>query len=550
MRMGMRQIRLLISCIILVTCFAVQAQNALAATIHIIPVKGVSKDLANEFGSITSRVLQFYQEVYNFTPAKSIGIVIVANEQDYVQRLQLDGYSKEQAIRTAKVSSGIFLNSNPFVTANDGATYTFSFGKIQYSNPTIIICADKSTTYIPRICTLTHEMFHLMQQELKGNNPAHEWLVEGSARAAEFVLLEWLGKGSLASHRHNLSNSLVNVKCMADPNDMKNGGFTWIKLIEENMYPYQVSEAMTDYLLRKVGKPSVIRYFALISETGDRNVAFRQAFGMSYNQFVKDYKAYMKQEAAAAGRIKFDVEGEVAPEVVRTISGNGVAIEQMLRSQGWTMTMSQRFVLVPNADVMQNVLRRELYQINEGRWADIARRATIAVIGEMNYVYDTGKTVTSNSDINPLALVVCRDSILMTAQPSLATSIYWLYEGTAQLLAAKATEAAGGKSVANCHQEWISTIRKAAGYPSLTQMKSLLPTVTSRYKGDVIYATVALAAEYLAGKTDSGALLRYFTVLRDHNDGPQAFQQVFGMSVEAFDADFAAYLNAQQKESN
>ena len=41
-------------------------------------------------------------------------------------------------------------------------------------------------------------------------------------------------------------------------------------------------------------------------------------------------------------------------------------------------------------------------------------------------------------------------------------------------------------------------------------------------------------------------VLRYFTVHRNLKDGPRAFQQVFGISLEAFAADFAAYLNAQK----
>jgi hypothetical protein len=85
--------------------------------------------------------------------------------------------------------------------------------------------------------------------------------------------------------------------------------------MEEHMYPYEVSASMTEYLMRKVGKPPIIRYFALIGETHNRDTAFHKAFGMSYTQFVEDYKSYMKQEAAAAGRIDFDVEGYVAPEV-------------------------------------------------------------------------------------------------------------------------------------------------------------------------------------------------------------------------------------------
>lgn len=551
MRKGMKRIHLLVCLIILVGCLTAQTHNVLAATVHVIAGKGVPQVLANEFGSITTQVMDFYQEIYNYAPVNSISVIIVADEPDYAQRLQLEGYSKEQAMRTAKVSSGMFLNAKFSASSKIATIYTYSAGKLQYSNPTIIICADKSPTYLSRIRTVTHEMFHQMQWELRGNTQAHAWLIEGSAKVSEFVLLEWLGKGSLASHRQIITNSLVNVKHKADPNDVKNGGPSWLKLMEENKYPYEVSESMTDYLMRQVDKPLVVRYFALSGETGDRNIAFRKAFGMSYTQFIDDYKAYMKQETAAAGQLKFAVEGAVAPEVVQTISKNGASIEQMLRSQGWTMTKPQFFILVPSTEVMLNVMRRESPQTDEGRLADIARRSIIASIGEQDYVYDIGKAMVYYRDFTPLAfLTVCRNSLIATAQPVSATSIYWFYEGTAQFLTAMAVEATGGKSVADARKEWIITIGKAAEYPPLTQMNKSLTVTNSCYRGEVICATAALAVGYLAEKTNPGALLRYFTVLRDLNDGPRAFQQVFGMSLEAFAADFAAYLNAQKRNND
>jgi hypothetical protein len=41
----------------------------------------------------------------------------------------------------------------------------------------------------------------------------------------------------------------------------------------------------------------------------------------------------------------------------------------------------------------------------------------------------------------------------MTARPANAKSIYWIYEGTARVLTAKAKEAAGGKTFADSRQQ-------------------------------------------------------------------------------------------------
>lgn len=65
----------------------------------------------------------------------------------------------------------------------------------------------------------------------------------------------------------------------------------------------------------------------------------------------------------------------------------------------------------------------------------------------------------------------------------------------------------------------------------------------ARYGEEKVMATVALAVARLVEKKASPeVLLRYFTVLRDLNDAPRAFQQVFGLSPEAYSEEFAAYV--------
>lgn len=298
---GMRRIRLLFSFFVLAVCCTI-GQSALAATVHVIAGKGVPSKLANEYGSVTTDVMGFFQQVYKYAPVNSIGLVIVADEQAFIQKLQLEGNSPEQAARIAKFSGGVFLNAKYAASPKINSIYTFSAGKLQCANPTIILRADKNQTYLARMRTVTHEMFHEMQWELKGNSRAHEWLVEGSATSTEHVLLEWMGKGTLASHSQMVVKRLNNIKLKADPDDVINGGPSWQKLLEENKYPYEVSESMTEYLISQVGSPPIIRYFALIGENGDRDSAFRKAFGMSYKKFLEGYEAYMKQTADTSVR--------------------------------------------------------------------------------------------------------------------------------------------------------------------------------------------------------------------------------------------------------
>lgn len=513
----MKRRGLLWGIMLLLACWMV-AVPAQAAEITV-EAEGISDVLANEFRSIAGQVGQFYQEVYGYAPAKAVRIVVVADEAAFARRLESEGIGHDEAIRHAKSSGGVSLGNKAL----------------------IIIPADKNPRYLQRVRTVTHELFHEMQAELGGGVPAHKWLMEGSATISEQVLLGWLDKGSLASHRASLINTLVNVKLMADPADLSEGGLKWTSLMEQKMYPYQISELMTDFLQRQAGAPSIVQYFRSLGQTRNRDTAFRSAFGMSYAQFLGDYRNYFSREVATKGRLIFENEGEVAAEVSREIAANGAAIEKLLRDQGWTLLWSQRYVLVPDQETMLKVLRREQPQSDEDRLAEIARRSTVAGLGGVNYVIDTGKTANTEKRLVPLATMAARSAMVMTAHPAPVTGLFWFYEGTTRLTVAKAAAGTGLKSLADARQEWINAVAKA-GSPPLAEMKTTLAPAAKKYGDTAVMATTALAAAYLQEKGSPDGLVRYFNVLRDLNDAPRAFQQAFGMTPEAFAAEFAEYV--------
>ncbi len=519
----MKKFRFFFLLLFFAVCLIADSPAVMAAKVEVVAVQGqgVSNVLLNEFSEITAKVMQFYQEVYNFVPTKSVQVIIVPDESSYSHTLQLFGYEQDQAVRVAKASAAISMGSKQVV----------------------IICADKNLNYLSRIRTITHEMFHQIQWELKGDTPAYEWLTEGSARMNEYLMLEWLGKGSVATQRQNLVNLLVNVKLKAEPSDMIDGT-KWTSLIEQKMFPYEVAEFMTHYLSEQVGNPAILKYFAYIGETGSKSQAFKKAFGMNHDQFINKFKAYMSQEERTIGQIKFDVEGEIAPEIVQEIQNNGKVVEQLLRSQGWRLTMSQRYILVPNQDAMLKVMRRELPEMENEKLSQIVQRSTIVPISGMNLVFDTGKPPDSETRFFAPALSICKEAITMTVRPAPATNIFWLYEGEASLLAAKATDAAGLKNFDVVRQNWIDAIRKSKSYPSLTEMKNSMVPNFPRYGEKLTHITAAVAVGYLSEKTSPDRVVEYFCVLHDLNDGPKAFQQVFGMSLEAFNDEFSSYLKS------
>ncbi|MBP2666919.1 MAG: hypothetical protein H6Q76_1899, partial [Firmicutes bacterium] len=53
--------------------------SALAADVRVFAEPGISNVLVNEYQDITAKVMQFYQDVYKFTPNKSIRVVVAAD---------------------------------------------------------------------------------------------------------------------------------------------------------------------------------------------------------------------------------------------------------------------------------------------------------------------------------------------------------------------------------------------------------------------------------------------------------------------------------------
>ncbi len=393
--------------------------------------------MANEYKLLLDKTMEFYQTVFALSPVKPTIIIVAPDEASYAQVLQRElVMMPEQAIRTAKSSSGLSAGSKPIVVINVQGT--------------------RASVY-DRIGVLTHEMFHQMQRQLIGSQmitphfqsptaiAPHEWLVEGSARMAENLIHQWMGEGSLVTLRHNLINTLAYAKLKADPLQLQDHT-AWQSLVEQRLYPYETATLMTDYLMQKTGNQAVLNYFALLGTTANRDTAFQLAFGVKQTQFIADFKDYLARETANVGRIRIEVEGAVNPEISQEIEKSTATTYTMLKNQGWTISSSLRFILVPDEQVMLSVLARRQPLIAPEVRENNAKRLNPMSIGGTSLVYNVGKTTDANARFNQLAPIICLAAQTMTAYPAPVSKIVWIYDGGLRVMAAKASEAAGYKS--------------------------------------------------------------------------------------------------------
>ena len=148
--------------------------------------------------------------------------------------------------------------------------------------------------------TLTHEYFHIVQDDLVGSSIANAalttpptqvrawgpaWLVEGSAD-----LFGWL------AYSERSGRSFDGIK--ADQIAQARTTTDLLQLMETNRgfqsvaTPYQLAFLATDLLSKPNGVGSLAQYFTSIGEGAEWHAAFQAAFGISADAFYTKFQQY------------------------------------------------------------------------------------------------------------------------------------------------------------------------------------------------------------------------------------------------------------------
>jgi hypothetical protein len=148
---------------------------------------------------------------------------------------------------------------------------------------------------------VAHELTHVAQIELaQGEGRAEQWLAEGMAEWAAFVVLERLGLDTMAERRAAarghvreqpaLRQARLDLETLGTPR-----GFTVRHLREGSLPTYQLAFLMTDYLIRRDGFDRLIEYYRSFAAGRGRHEAFRIAFGQSLEEFEREMLLHFGQ---------------------------------------------------------------------------------------------------------------------------------------------------------------------------------------------------------------------------------------------------------------
>jgi hypothetical protein len=140
-----------------------------------------------------------------------------------------------------------------------------------------------------RLALLAHELVHSLQYELGGGHrgTSDQWLREGFAEWVSVRVLERLQAATLERARHEARMG-VRAHGRRHPALREMVTFPqWVALGQGAHAPvvYDLAFASVDFLIRRHGVASVVRYFELFARSQDREANFRAAFGEDLGAF-------------------------------------------------------------------------------------------------------------------------------------------------------------------------------------------------------------------------------------------------------------------------
>jgi hypothetical protein len=153
-----------------------------------------------------------------------------------------------------------------------------------------------------RVRFLAHEFVHTVYAPLANGMEigSEQWLQEGFADWVSYRILERLGYDSLERRKSVNVRQARFVRGSDAPTIANLLTFNeWVKMRVKYGVSATYSQAFlaTDYLIRQHGVQSVVKYFRLYGESGDRLRNFRESFVSDFTVFNQEFASYMQSLA-------------------------------------------------------------------------------------------------------------------------------------------------------------------------------------------------------------------------------------------------------------
>jgi hypothetical protein len=224
-----------------------------------------------DYPSALAAVVDVFEREFQL-PRPQVTVVLFPNRRSFEAGLLTIGYAPEFARQSSMAFRAI--GGATGVLVNDGALRTARWPE--------------------RVQLLAHELVHCVQYIFANGvrGTSEQWLREGFAEIVSMQAMEHLGLGRYSRLRETLLEPLADVRpgTLPVPLGRLSTFPEWAAAQGRYDVPlYSQAFVAAELLHERHGTEALVRYFRLFGTSMDKDANFTQAFGMTLDEFDRDF---------------------------------------------------------------------------------------------------------------------------------------------------------------------------------------------------------------------------------------------------------------------
>jgi hypothetical protein len=386
-----------------------------------------------------------------------------------------------------------------------------------------------------RTATTAHELFHQTQSQLSNDKKSKGlyWMSEGTADVVGAWVAERRGFQSLDKWKLDRFNVLRRAKEHASPYEILHTNLDkWFTLMENKLYPYEMSDLMVFYLTINYGKingmEKIAEYYRQIGAGIDGDKALEQAFGVSPVDFVASFHAWFIRSMSEEAKIELIAEPGVTATILEEMEKT-ILLSRRFFQETWKtdFSLGLRIVVAPDKDSYKAAIVREF-------GLSMAQAEQTAKNSSWYYAKGTGVIEGNIVTARPqrmfsLTSFLVRKYLEQNYVMSTLDNVCWLRHGLEDVLTASIVETDGGRTVKAYRADWSGYLTKRAS-PKPSEMVTVSGWEASGEKYGVLARrrAAAIAACQLVDRYGLEALGDWLAKSAEMGDGSKAYKHLFG----------------------
>jgi hypothetical protein len=504
-------------------------QSIVYGAVTVLPEPNTNPELLEIVQKVVDSFNEIVEKKLNQTFTRDVKIFVCPDRDSYAKVLEIEfEMIKEMAQRRAK----------------------FSDGMANWKKNIVAINLDPDDIYNPEYhayYTTAHELAHQLQFQLSSNqmNKTLYWLVEGTADFFAAQIVEEIGYQPLIDWKNFQFYIFRNTSNYVMPNQITYIPFdTWEKFVEDQKYPYQVSNLMVFYLASKTNgriNEAIVDYFMLTAGDGEDSANFEKCFGIKHQDFLSEVSEWLTKSNRVLGKLILDSKGYFDP-IPAIREGFYRSQEFFQDSYGAYVRSNQKVSLA---------LEKHSFSMELVKGFGVTRAEAGKIAKDYSWWSNKNRILMNLDLISDCKSRVFNTAVMMASQfqnqqskAKLWDNIIWFKRGMAHLFAALITERAGVNTLEFYHDFWVEEVKKAGVSLALADLQSEAEwdQAVEKYGISAINSFSALATQLLMERNELASFSVWLGGSGKYKNSNEAFITVFKISPEDFEGEFVEYL--------